>query len=900
MNTPHLPTDLEKLLVSTKFAPPRIGSRHLVRSHLLAALRRERHCRLLLITGSAGFGKTILLAQWRQELMKAGSPVAWLSLNPDEKQFPNFCTHLLAAFARLGVAVQDELPLAREGNAQLDGLVVAIVNGAAAIDHDLYLILDDYHHVEDPWAHKLVQKLLDHGPPNLHMIIASRALPPLSVAKLRVMGQVSEIECADLPFDVAETRTFLAQNIGNARLTADEVRQIHDFTNGWPASLQLVSIVLKNRPESRATLSSLAWQSSDLQHYLAEDVVGHLPVELSAFMETLSICRRFNGSLAEALTGREDSASLLARIEDENLLITRAESDNRSPWYRFHPLFAEFLAARLARRGPDAMKALHRRASNWFADRRLIVEAVRHAMLADDLEGAVAIIERAVPGTWQLSYLGPLLHLVENLSLDAIAAHPRLLYLGSLTLAMAGTPSRATAWAAKLNEHARDDCATMFKIALVNATISFQRDDSAQSVTSLDSRQLGEAGSAFERYVYLMIRAMSLAAAGRFIDALQILDLNPIPPEDNDNAMAQRVAGCRTVMLIMMGKVVEAEKVATVVYGRSAATHGRSSTGATLSAVGLAEVYYELDRIDDARELLANRQSSLKTSSPQLMIWSTLCEVRLDLLQDSAHTALALLERRASYFRSLGLDRALAFVVGEQVRILLGSGNDKRAAELVADLDAMASRVDPTPAFSSEILIVAGLARARLALHAGDCDSALHAAQGADEIANKIGRGRLRISLGLVRTLALDATTRTEKALEQLAQLVRTGAELGLIRTFVDEGEALQKLLGGLFAANRLDSRSQDYLEKLLKHFGSNDGPIAADAADPRSKTLLTPREIEILGLVAAGMSNKRIALTLNITLETVKWNLKNIFIKLGVSSRYDAMIWARRQGLID
>lgn len=898
MNTPHLPTDLEKLLVSTKFAPPRIGSRHLVRTHLLEALRRDRHCRLVLVTGSAGFGKTILLAQWRQELMKAGSPVAWLSLNPDEKQFSNFCTHLLAAFARIGVAVQDELPLVREGNAQLDGLVVAIVNGAAAIDDDLYLILDDYHHVEDPWAHKLVQKLLDHGPPNLHMIIASRALPPLSVAKLRVMGQVSEIECADLPFDLAETRTFLAQNIANARLTADEVGQIHDFTNGWPASLQLVSIVLKNRPESRATLSNLAWQSPDLQHYLAEDVVGHLPVELSSFMETLSICRRFNGSLAEALTGREDAASLLARIEDENLLITRAESDNRSPWYRFHPLFAEFLAARLERRAPDELKALHLRASNWFADRKLIIEAVRHAMLADDVEAAVTIIERAVPGTWQLSYLGPLLHLVENLSLDAIAAHPRLLYLGSLTLAMAGTPSRATAWAAKLNEHATNDSGTMFKTALVEATIAFQRDDTARSVACLDPWQPGEAGSTFERYVYLMIRVMSLAAAGRYTDAFQILDLNPISTEDSDNAMALRVAGCRTVTLLLMGRVVEAEKVATPIYARSVATHGRSSTGATLSAVGLAEVHYELDRIDDARELLANRPNSPKTSSPQLMLWATICEARLDLLQESAETALALLERRASYFRSLGLQRAAAFAIAEQVRILLGSGNHKRAAELVADLDAMASHVGPTPSFSSEILIVASLAHARLALHAGDYDTALRAARQADEIAKRLGRGRLRISAGVVSTLAL-AAGQSDEALAELAELVRSGAELGLIRTFVDEGEALRGQLVRLVDANRLDGRSQDYLGKLLKHFGSDDGAIAADAADPRSKTLLTPREIEILGLVAAGMSNKRIALTLSITLETVKWNLKNIFVKLGVSSRYDAMIWARRQGLI-
>lgn len=899
MNASHLPSDLEKLLVSTKFAPPRIGARYIIRAQLIEALRRERHCRVTLVTGSAGFGKTILLAQWRQELMKAGSQVAWLSLNADEKLLANFRTHLLSALARLGVPLQEEMLLG-EGSAEIEGTVAILVNSIAAIDEDLYLILDDYHHVEDPWAHRLVQKLIDHSPPNLHMVIASRALPPLSVAKLRVMGQVAEVECGDLPFNLAETRLFLEQNLNGIRLDADEVAQIHDFTNGWPASLQLVSILLKNHPESRSKLHNLAWQSSDLQNYLSEDVVGHLPGELSGFMESLSICRRFNASLAEAITGRPDAAALIERIEEENLLIMRAESDNRSPWFRFHPLFVEFLQTRLSQRGTKAVDALHQRASRWFADRRLVIEAIRHAVLAKDLDYAVAIVERSVPGTWKLSYLGPLLHLVENVSLEAIAAHPRLLYLGSLTLAMTSAPARAAAWVARLQDGvAEGDGGAGFKIALVNATIAFQNDDTARALALLETLGIGEAKSAFERYVFLMVYVTALAAAGRFTDALDVLDLNPIPAEDLDNDMAIRAAGCRSVALTLAGRVAEAEQLAEPMYVRAVAAHGRQSTCATLGAIGLADLCYELDRIDDARELLANRQSSLRTSSPQLMIWATLCKARLDLLQDSAETALAHLERQTVYFRSLGLERVTAYALAEQVRILVGQGNLQRAQDVTAKLEEMAEGVEVAAGFSAEILILAGLARARLDLGRGRGEEALRAVAGAEEIARGLGRGREQVTLGLIAVLSLHAAGRGEEALSRLADCARLGAELGLIRSFLDEGEKLRPLLKRVAETAEHETRLRDYAVMLLGRFSGGDDCGSAETADPKTRALLTPREIEILGLVAAGMSNKRIALTLGITLETVKWNLKNVFLKLGVSSRYDAMIWARRQGLI-
>lgn len=897
-----LPIDLERLLVTTKFAPPKIGAHYIERTHLLDVLRRGQQCRLTLVTGSAGFGKTVLLAQHRHELIRAGARVAWLSLYSDEKSLSNFRTHLLAAFGRLDVPLQDEMLFVGESNARLAETVAGLASGIATVNDDLHLFLDDYHHVEDPWAHKFVQALLDHGPANLHVIIASRALPPLSIGALRAQGQVTEVECGDLPFDLAETRAFLDQNIGGMTLGADEVRQIQDVTNGWPASLQLVSIMLKNRPERRATLHGLAWQSTDLQNYLSEDVVGHLPDDVAMFMESLSICRRFSASLAEAITGRADAATLIGRIEDENLLIARAELDQKSAWFRFHPLFNEFLSARLARRGGETVNTLHRRASAWFAERKLVIEAISHATLAGDIDAAVGIIERAVPGTWKLSYLGPLLHLIENVSPAAIAAQPRLLYLGSLTLAMAGPPARADEWAARLADHATgSDRALAFKLALVRATIALQRDDLTLCLDLLAPFAAEDAEESFERSVYLMVRSLSLAVMGDVAGALDLLDRNPPPPEDANDDMALRVSGCRSTTLLLAGEILAADAICTPIYQRALAAHGRSSTCATLTAAALASIRYERDDIDDARELLANRQNNLQTSSPQMMIWAILCEARLNLLQESCEAARDLLARAAARFQSLALDRPLAHILAEQARVAIIAGHSDDAAECVDQLKALAGKASATGENGgvAEIMLLAELAEIRLALHRGSARTALALADRAQARVAPLGHRRMGITLRLLAALALAADGQPDDAVARLTETVRLGAELGLVRTFVDEGRPLLALLQRLADAPDTDPALRAPLAALIAHFHGPDDTADPNAGDARAKTLLTARELQILELVAAGMSNKRIALTLGITVETVKWNLKNIFAKLHVSSRYDAMVWARRQNLI-
>ncbi|AMO24148.1 LuxR C-terminal-related transcriptional regulator [Ramlibacter tataouinensis] len=896
----------DHLLVSTKFAPPRLGSRFIRRKHLLEHLRNAQKAALVLVTGSAGFGKTVLLAQWRLELMKAGAAVSWLSLSHDERQLFPLGTHMLAAFKRLGISVEDGVLIDGDGVRTVDALAAQAINGAAAVGRELYLVIDDYHHVEDPWAHKLMQKLLDHCPDNLHIVIASRVAPPLNLARLRVGGRVDEVGFTELPFDMEETRLYFEQGLAAMKLTADEVRLMHDLTNGWPASLQLLASMLKNRPSTRARLHDLSMHSIDLQAYLAEDVVAHLPGELNELLEALSICRRFNAELAAVMTGHADADAMIKRAEEENLLIYRVESDDSSPWYRFHPLFGEFLASRLARRGAGTVNELHRRASRWFADRGLLVEAVRHAIRAGDLEFAVETIEKSAPETWGLAYISPMLNLLERLPQETLFAHPQLFLLGCVTYSLTARHTKAERWVAELRKsEAVRNPAISSRLAIADACIALQRDDSQRTIELLEPLHDDAGGSRFLRYVQVITLGSAYAAAGRFADANKLLDDNPVPLEDRKNDMALVADSTRSLVLLMEGRVQEAARLGSTQLARAEAAHGRRSICANFIASMLGDAYYELDLIDEAREVLANRTGILQSSTPGVMLTASLARARLDLLQNSAEAALAFLDSYAAHYRSLRLDRPYAYMLAEQVRILLDRDERARAAELGAKLDDLAAAHRDARGFLAEIPAVVALAQARLALAEKLSQQALDRLEVVCAHADRYGRGRNRVLADLLKAVALEELGRREDASASLLQALESGSRLGLVRTFLDERERAGRLLAALAPhLGAMQAPLADYLSMLRSRLGGSASVPAAqrESAAPLAKAdvNLTPREVEILGLVSQAMSNKRIALTLNITVETVKWNIKNILGKLGVSSRYDAMTWARKNGLID
>lgn len=900
-----LTTNTPRHLVSTKFSPPRIGTRHVLRRNLLAQLERMHHCRLALITGAAGYGKTTLLAQWRQARLKAGAEVAWVSLTADDNGYAAFCTALLEALRRLGI--EAGIDLLRDDNAAtaMDATIAAIVDAAAMLSKELYLILDDYHHVEAPLAHKLIQKLLDHGPGNLHLVLASRVTPLLNLSRLRVMDQVVEIENVELPFDLAETRAFVEENLGAHKINADELRLIHDLTCGWPSCLQLIVIMLKNRVDTHSILHDLLWRSSDLQAYLSEEVMANLPAEMVEFTEALSIFRRFSASMASAVTGNVQAEELIKRMEDENLLIDRVDSDDRLAWYRFHPLFGEFLCARLERRGSDQIRELHRKGAHWFAEHHCLAEAVRHASLGEDIDFATQVIERSAPATWTLDYLAPTLRLLERLPEEVLFRHQRLLFLACLTLSLTSRPERAKSWLTRLegsDMQANPELAN--GALLIRAAIAVQDDDSDRAVQLLEPVRDAPMENPFLRYMLLATLTVAYYIAGRYADARRLFDIHPIPPEDRSNDMALVAESAQVTAHMLAGDVREAERLGSELLERSTRERGHRSICANLCASLLADAFYELDRIDDARELIANRFGLLHSSVPDVIVRTNLTRARLDLLQKGPDAALGFLQQQIAHLRCLGQIRPVAHLLAEQVRVLLVKGNRSRANELLTSVEELAQTHGTEQGARAELPAIAALARARL-LRSEDSERALEALQVVRDYARRFSRGRLGVLAELLSADVLHDLKRPEESLAVLTGMLEAAQGFGLVRTLLDEGALTEKLLTRLTQEHPLEGPLREYGNELLGKLTDPCSPSAATphprrTTTPEQQPVLTPRELEILSLVAQAMSSKRIALTLNITLDTVKWNLRNIFAKLGVSSRYDAMVWARNHKLID
>lgn len=890
----------DKLLVSTKFAPPRIGTQTILRERLLEDLRGMTQCRVGLVTGSPGFGKTTLLAQWRQVMMRSGAEVAWLALSADDKHVPIFFAYLRGALQRLGIVMDSGVPLEGARPEFIDEVVATIVEGAASINKELFLVIDDYQHVSDPRSHQLMQKLLDHSPENLHFVISSRVGPPLSFSRLRLSGQLLELDCATLPFDLAESRAFLEQSLAALKLSPEEFHQIHELTSGWPATLQLVIILLRSDPQSRGALREMGWRSDDLQSYLAEDVMAHLPPELAQFMESVSICRRFNASLAQAITGVNSAQAMLKRLDEENLLIFRVEADDRQPWYRFHALFGDFLATRLARRDSAALIELHNRAARWFAERKLLAEAVRHATLAGDLDFAAQLIERAAPATWSLSQLSPLLRLLDRLPQDILFSRPRLFFLGCLAYALTARPAKAEIWLEQFHRSgAAQHADVAYRLPLVQAAIEVQRDRTEPIIGLLEDFQALPDDYSVTRFGAPALLTIAYLAAGRIEEALQCLDDNPIPEAERNGEMALVAEGARTLCYLQAGQMREAERIGSAQLARAVSVHGHRAASAYLGAATLAEVYREVDRTDEAREILANRNGLLQWAMPDTMLRATICRARLDLLQDSAAVAMAFLERQERHFRTINQDRALAHCLAEQARIALLENDKTLAADRVAKLQVLADKHRDSPGFQADIPAIAALAQARLLLATNYPDKALAALAILGTYATKFSRGQLQVTGQLLEACAKSDLLQPEQAQARLMEAVSLGRRLGLVRTFLDEGEVLRKMLVAL-SSKPLASEDEIYLRALLERFGPGNVGRSSESSANGASSMLTPRELAILELISQAMANKRVALTLNISLETVKWNLKNIYAKLGVSSRYDAVSWARKNGLIE
>ena len=383
-------------LVSTKLRPSQARPASVARPRLIAKLERETGRKLTLISAPAGFGKTTLLVEWLKGREDGDRSVAWVSLDEGDNDPVRFLSYLVAALRKTvgeGFGEGVLAALRSPGLPRMEAVPGALINELADLPGEVGVVLDDYHVIDSEAVHEVVSFLLEHLPPNLHLIISSRIDPPLPLVRLRARNQMAEFDAADLSFAPEEAATFL-NSVMALNLSGEAIATLEERTEGWIAGLQLAALSMRDRKDVSGFIRSFSGSHRDVLDYLAEEVLERQAGQVRAFLLETSIAEHLSGTLCDAITGRDDGQEMLERLERENLFVFALDDERR--WYRYHHLFAEFLRGRLMRERPESAGELHLGASCWYKDNGHLAEAIGHALSAPDHDLASRLIEEGV------------------------------------------------------------------------------------------------------------------------------------------------------------------------------------------------------------------------------------------------------------------------------------------------------------------------------------------------------------------------------------------------------------------------------------------------------------------------------------------------------------------------
>ncbi|MEV6557242.1 protein kinase [Nocardia sp. NPDC051756] len=411
---------------ATKFRPPTPAREPVPRPRLLDILRAGGRRRLAAIHAPAGFGKSTVAAQWRTDLTERGIPVAWIGVDQDDDNEIWFLAHLIQAIRRVRPDVGAGLDqVLEERPADAAAFVIStLIDEIHAGGSTVVVVVDDWHRVTDPGAHRAMEALLDNGCHHLRFVVTSREQSGLPTSRMRVHDELVEIGSAALRLTVEETAEILVQHHGFP-LSETQVEQIHAATDGWPAAIQLVSLSLRGNADPAGLIAHLSEGNHGIREYLAENVLDTLEPRMLDFLMAISVTERVCGSLAAALSEDADAEHLLEQAEQRELFLRRIVHDPE--WFRMQPLFAEHLRARLERAQPGRLKSLHRKAARWYAEHQLLRKSVDHALAATDFKMALDLLETGGMDLIDKSRLATLLGTVSKLPMQQVASRSKLL-----------------------------------------------------------------------------------------------------------------------------------------------------------------------------------------------------------------------------------------------------------------------------------------------------------------------------------------------------------------------------------------------------------------------------------------------------------------------------------------
>ena len=909
METPSFDRAQDVPLLATKLYVPSTRPELIPRLRLVEQLNEGLHRKMTLISAPAGFGKTTLLSEWIADCswLEPEVRVAWLSLDEGDDDLARFLAYLIGALqtipslgeAGVGESALAMLQASRPQPPPVETILTPLINEIAAVPIAFILVLDDYHLIQTQPIHDAIAFLLDHLPSSMHLALATRADPPLPIARLRGQGQLIELRQTDLRFTPEEATRFLNRVMGLS-LLAEDIAALESRTEGWIVGLQLAALSLQDRADTHEFITAFTGEHHYVLEYLIEEVVRRQPKPVQRFLMQTSILDRLCGPLCNALTDESDGEAMLAHLRQRNLFILPLDDEYR--WYRYHHLFADLLGNLLRKEWSSKhIQELHLRACKWYEESGLISEAVNHALTAKDFERAAQLIERNSLAMVTRGELVTLLRWIDALPKDLAHSRPWLCIHQAWPLTFAGKADAVEPLLRQIEQQVSPADPTpehkeiLGDVAAMRAMLATMRGDMSQAVDlACQADKLLPAGSLDQRSIISFALASAYYAEGDLVKANQALTEKLEMGRASDNLWTVVRSLCDLADLrLVQGRLQDAVDLVQAALQQAKQRGGRQFGTVGYVLVKLGELLYERNDLAAATDyalegvgLMQPWQQPYELASGYTAlaaILQTQNDVKgaLEALQNATK-----IQAQHPHYCKLGHLVKLC-----RIRLCLAQNGPEDAAH-----QAMDARLGETdlPVFREQEQVV--LARVRIA--EGKLNEVL-------QLLNQLAKGAEAgerfghlIEIQALQAVAAELQGDAARAMTALKKALTIGEPEGYVRVFVDLGTSMTRLLQQATARGI----ASDYVSQLLAVFGTEETESAAVPASPGAASLvelLTERELEVLRLIGEGHSNQDIATALVITINTVKKHASSIYGKLGVHSRTQAVVRAQELGLL-
>ncbi|MFC5467302.1 LuxR C-terminal-related transcriptional regulator [Cohnella suwonensis] len=903
MNMPILATKLYIPLPRTKVVP---------RPRLIERLNEGLDRKLTLVSASAGFGKTTLVSEW---VAGCDRPVAWLSLDEGDDDSLRFLTHLVAAVQTIAETIGESVigALKSPQPPSTESVLTILLNEISALPHKFVLVLDDYHVIGAKQIDDALIYLLEHLPPQMHLVIATRENPQLPLGRIRARGYLTELRAADLRFTPGEAATFLQQAMG-LDLSADELAALEARTEGWIAGLQLAALSMQGREDIPAFIRAFAGDNRYVVDYLVEEVLQRQPDHIRSFLLQTSILDRLHGPLCDAVTGQEDGNARLDALEQGNFFVVPL--DDRRHWYRYHHLFAEVLSAHLREDQPDQIATLHRRASIWYEQHGSAADAIRHALASEDLARAADLVEIACPAMRMSRQEAAVLSWLKALPDEIVRSRPMLsagyawalLACGEFEAALDRLQD-AERWLSS-TEDIRERPETPSAERVVVDEEEFRRLPGSISLyRAAYAQALGDV-SATMKYAR---RVLDLVPEDDHLlrgSAAALLGLASWTSGDLEAAHRSFTDGMANVQLAgnisdaIGGAIAPADiRIAQGRLRQAMRTYERglqlakeqgdpALRGTADMYVGMSQIYREHDDLQAATQhLLRSKEQGEHAGFPQNRYRWRVAMARIREAQDDLDGALDLLHEAERLYVSDFFPNVRP-VAAMKTRVWIAQGRLGEALDWARE-HGLSARDDLIYLREFEHIT---LARVLLAGNKSDrSDRSMLEATGllerllqAAEVGERTGSA---IEILVLQALARHMQGDIPAALVPLERALTLAEPEGYVRIFVDEGRPMAALL----EAALKQGIAVNYVRRLLPAFGKAEGRTLAKqvVSDP-----LSERERDVLRQLGSDLSGPDIAREFRVSLNTLRTHTKNIYDKLEVNSRRAAVRRAKELDL--